>query len=73
MDKLWAGRTIGTTADLVDEINSSIAVDRRLYRRDIDGSKAHAAMLAKQGIITDEEAEAIIEGLTGICDDITSG
>ena len=73
MDKLWAGRTIGTTADLVDEINSSIAIDRRLYRRDIDGSKAHAAMLAKQGIIEQEEADAIREGLTGICDDITSG
>ena len=73
MDKLWAGRTVGTTADLVDEINSSIAVDRRLYRRDIAGSKAHAMMLARQGIIPREEAEAIIEGLTGICDDIASG
>ena len=73
MDKLWAGRTIGTTADLVDEINSSIAVDRRLYRRDIAGSKAHAMMLGRQGIITQEEADAIVEGLTGICDDITSG
>ena len=61
MDKLWAGRTVGTTADLVDEINSSIAVDRRLYRRDIAGSKAHAMMLARQGIIPREEAEAIIE------------
>ena len=73
MDKLWAGRTIGTTADLVDEINSSVAVDRRLYKRDIAGSKAHAKMLAKQGIITQEEADAIVEGLTGICEDITSG
>ncbi len=73
MDKLWAGRTIGTTADLVDEINSSIAVDRRLYKRDIAGSIAHAKMLGKQGIITQEEADAIIEGLTGICEDITSG
>ena len=73
MDKLWAGRTVGTTADLVDEINSSIAVDRRLYRRDIAGSKAHAMMMAKQGIIPRSEAEQIIEGLTGISDDIESG
>ena len=73
MDKLWAGRTVGTTADLVDAINSSIAVDRRLYRRDIDGSIAHAKMLAKQGILTKEEAGAIVEGLKGICDDITAG
>ena len=69
MDKLWAGRTAGTTANLVDEINSSIAVDRRLYKRDIAGSIAHAKMMAKQNIISQEEAEAIIQGLTGIEDD----
>lgn len=73
MDKMWAGRTAGTTANLVDEINSSIAVDRRLYRRDIAGSKAHAMMLAKQGIISQKDADDIIEGLTGICNDIESG
>jgi len=73
MDKMWAGRTVGTTADLVDEINSSIAVDRRLYKRDIAGSIAHAKMLARQGIITDTEAEDLVKGLTGIEDDITSG
>ena len=73
MDKMWAGRTAGTTANLVDEINSSIAVDRRLYKRDIAGSKAHAKMLAHQGIISQQEADDIVAGLTGICDDITSG
>ena len=73
MEKLWAGRTAGTTANLVDEINSSIAVDRRLYKRDIAGSIAHAKMMAKQNIISQEEAEAIIQGLTGIEEDITSG
>ncbi len=73
MDKLWAGRTVGTTADLVDEINSSIAVDRRLYKRDIAGSKAHAMMMAKQGIIPENEAAQIIEGLDGIAADIESG
>ena len=60
MDKLWAGRTAGTTANLVDEINSSIAVDRRLYKRDIAGSIAHAKMMANQNIITKEEAKAIV-------------
>ena len=73
MDKLWAGRTAGTTANLVDEINSSIAVDRRLYKRDIAGSIAHAKMLANQEIISYEEADAIVQGLKGIEADITSG
>lgn len=73
MDKLWAGRTAGTTANLVDEINSSIAVDRRLYKRDIAGSIAHAKMLANQEIISQEEADAIVQGLKGIEADITSG
>ena len=73
MDKLWAGRTAGTTANLVDEINSSIAVDRRLYKRDIAGSIAHAKMLANQEIISHEEADAIVQGLKGIEADITSG
>ncbi|MBQ9273137.1 MAG: argininosuccinate lyase, partial [Mogibacterium sp.] len=73
MDKLWAGRTAGTTANLVDEINSSIAVDRRLYKRDIAGSIAHAKMMANQGIIGKDEADAIIKGLKGIEKDITSG
>lgn len=73
MNKLWAGRTAGKTASLVDEINSSIAVDMRLYKQDIKGSIAHARMMSKQGIITRAEAELIIEGLSGIEQDITSG
>jgi len=73
MDKLWAGRTAGTTANLVDEINSSIAVDRRLYKRDIAGSIAHAKMLKKQGILSEKDADAIVAGLEGIEADITSG
>ena len=73
MEKLWAGRTAGTTANLVDEINSSIGVDKRLYKRDIAGSIAHAKMMAKQGIITQQEADALIKGLEGIEKDITSG
>lgn len=73
MNKLWAGRTAGTTANLVDEINSSIAVDRTLYRRDIEGSKAHAMMMARQGIVTQEEADLMVKGLQSIRDDIDSG
>ena len=73
MDKLWAGRTVGETADLVDAINSSIAVDRRLYKRDIEGSIAHAKMLAKQNIIQQSEADALVSGLEKIAEDITSG
>lgn len=73
MDKLWAGRTVGNTADLVDAINSSIAVDRRLYKRDIAGSIAHAKMMAKQGIVSKDEADAMIAGLEGIRSDIDSG
>ena len=51
MAKLWAGRTTAETDTLADEFNSSIAVDGRMYREDITGSMAHAAMLAKCGII----------------------
>ena len=61
MDKLWAGRTAGTTANLVDEINSSIGVDKRLYKRDIAGSIAHAKMMAKQGIISQQEADDLVD------------
>lgn len=73
MNKLWAGRTAGKTASLVDEINSSIGVDMRLYKQDIKGSIAHAEMMAKQGIVSEADARLIIEGLTGIEQDITSG
>ena len=56
MSKLWAGRTDGETAALADEINNSIGVDCRLQRQDIEGSMAHARMLARQGLITEAEA-----------------
>jgi len=70
---MWAGRTAGETDRLADDFNSSISFDCRMYRQDIKGSMAHAAMLAKQGIITLEEAETLIEGLGGILDDLNSG
>ncbi len=71
--KLWAGRTDGVTDAAADSFNSSISFDFRMYREDIKGSAAHAAMLAKQGIITPEEADEITAGLGGILEDIASG
>lgn len=73
MAKMWAGRTSGTTDQIADEYNSSIAVDCRMYKQDITGSMAHAAMLGAQGIIGKEEAEKIIDGLQQILDDLESG
>ena len=73
MEKMWAGRTDGKTEKAADDFNSSIRVDSKMYREDIEGSIAHASMLAKQGIITAGEAEAIIGGLGEILDGIKSG
>ena len=61
--KLWAGRFQKETDTLVNDFNSSITFDARMYKEDIAGSIAHAAMLGKQGIIEEHEAEKIIEGL----------
>ena len=55
--KLWAGRFQKETDTLVNQFNSSIDFDSRLYRQDIEGSIAHASMLGKQGIIEEHEAE----------------
>ena len=73
MSKMWAGRTAGETDKLADDFNSSIAFDSRMYRQDITGSMAHAAMLGKQGIITNSEAEQLIQGLAEILADLESG
>ena len=61
--KLWAGRFQKETDTLVNDFNSSIGFDARLYKQDITGSIAHATMLGNQGIIEEHEAEKIIEGL----------
>lgn len=53
--KLWGGRFTKNTNELVDRFNASITFDQRFWREDIEGSIAHVAMLAKQGIITEEE------------------
>ena len=73
MTKLWAGRTEAETAQLADDFNSSIAFDSRMARQDITGSMAHAAMLGAKGIITQAEAETLIDGLHTILDDLASG
>ena len=66
MAKLWAGRFQKETDLVVNDFNSSILFDCRLYKEDITGSIAHATMLGKQGIIEEHEAEKIVEGLKGI-------
>ena len=73
MAKMWAGRTDGTTEQIADDFNSSIHFDSRMYRQDITGSMAHAAMLAAQGIITQQDADTLITGLEQILQDIDSG
>ncbi len=73
MSKMWAGRTEGVMNSLADDFNSSIHFDKRLYREDITGSMAHAGMLAATGIITEEEADKLVDGLSGILSDIDDG
>jgi len=68
--KLWAGRFQKETDTLVNDFNSSIQFDARLYKQDIAGSIAHAQMLGKQGIIEEHEVEAIVDGLKAILEDI---
>lgn len=71
--KLWGGRFQKNTDELVDDFQSSISFDRRLYRYDIRGSIAHARMLARQGIIGSEEAAQIVRGLEDVLADIEAG
>ena len=73
MAKMWAGRTAGVTDPVADDFNSSIHFDSRMYREDITGSMAHAAMLGAQHILPQADADAIIDALQGILDDIDSG
>ena len=73
MAKMWAGRTSGATEKIADDFNSSIRFDSRMYKQDITGSMAHAAMLSKQGIISQADADALIDGLTGILADLENG
>ena len=73
MAKMWAGRTSGVTDSIADDFNSSIRFDCKMYKQDITGSMAHAAMLGARNIISNKEAETLIDGLQGILDDLESG
>ncbi len=72
-EKMWAGRTAGATSRVADDFNSSIHIDSVMYRHDIKGSMAHAAMLAEQKIISESDADKIIAALEEILTDIDSG
>lgn len=73
MGKIWAGRTDGTVNKAADEFNSSIRFDKRMYREDIKGSMAHAAMLGAKCIISQSDADLIMNGLSEILCDIENG
>lgn len=73
MEKLWGGRFSAKAASILDEFNASLPFDNKLYAQDITGSVAHCKMLAKQGIITEEERDLIIRGLGDIKKEIESG
>ena len=70
---IWGGRFSAEPADIMREINASIDFDRRLYAQDIAASKAHAAMLAQTGIISQRDADAIAKGLDTVAEEIESG
>ncbi len=72
-DKMWAGRFSKELDKRVNDFNSSISFDARMYKQDIRGSIAHATMLGDTGIIDKSESEKIVEGLTGILNDIDEG
>ncbi|MDO5417299.1 MAG: argininosuccinate lyase [Lachnospiraceae bacterium] len=71
--KLWGGRFTKETNQLVHNFNESLSFDQKFYRQDIRGSIAHVTMLAKQGILSQEDKDAIVNGLEGILTDIEEG
>lgn len=73
MAQLWGGRFTKQTDQMVYDFNASIRFDKRLLQQDIEGSIAHVVMLEKQGILTCEEKDAIVKGLTGIREDVEAG
>lgn len=72
-NQMWGGRFEEKPSDVMEQINASIGIDKRLWRQDIRGSIAHATMLAQQGIITKDEAVEIVNGLNAIAEEIKSG
>lgn len=73
MATLWGGRFTKDTDSQVYAFNASIGFDKKLYRQDIEGSIAHVVMLAKQGILSAQERDVLIKGLTGIREDVEAG
>lgn len=73
MAQLWGGRFTKETDKLVYNFNASIGFDQKFFHQDVQGSKAHVTMLAKQGILTEEERDAIIKGLDSIVADVDAG
>ena len=73
MAQLWGGRFTKETDQLVYNFNASISFDKKFYRQDMEGSMAHVKMLAKQGILTEDEKEQILKGLEGILADVENG
>ncbi len=72
-NKMWGGRFEDKPSDIMEQINASIGIDKRMWRQDIRGSIAHATMLSNQGIITKGEAVEIVNGLNKIAEEIKSG
>ena len=72
-NQMWGGRFAAGPDAIMEAINASIGFDKRMAKQDIDGSRAHAAMLAEQGIITDSDAKAIREGLLTVLSEIEGG
>lgn len=73
MAQLWGGRFTKETDQLVYNFNASISFDQKFYKEDIEGSMAHVKMLAATNVLTDEERDKILDGLTGILNDVESG
>ena len=73
MAQLWGGRFTKETDKLVYNFNASISFDQKFFKQDVDGSKAHVKMLAKQGILNDAEKDTILSGLEGIYNDVLEG
>ena len=73
MAQLWGGRFTKETDKLVYNFNASIGFDQKFFHQDVQGSKAHVTMLAKQGILTEEERDVILKGLDSIVADVDAG
>ncbi|NBR91157.1 MAG: argininosuccinate lyase, partial [Rhodobacteraceae bacterium] len=72
-NQMWGGRFAAGPDAIMEAINASIGFDKRMARQDIEGSRAHAAMLAAQGILTNSDAETIREGLLTVLSEIEGG